>query len=142
MHPIIERFIDMYSKLNARNLSPLKDVYHDEIVFRDPLHEVSGLHGLTHYFSNMYANVSEIEFAIHDSYSIDDMGFLYWTMRFRHKKLNGGKEIKVDGHSKLSFLDNKVVFHQDYFDSAAMVYRQVPILKRVIGFIDKRATQL
>ncbi|CAM4186413.1 nuclear transport factor 2 family protein [Pseudoalteromonas byunsanensis] len=140
MHTVTERFIDMYHQLNKDNLSPLKRVYHDEIHFVDPLHELQGLSKLEDYFAAMYANVSSIEFQILETFDVNDNGFVYWNMRFAHKQLNQGKDIWVKGHSHLRFRDDKVIFHQDYFDSAAMLYRQIPILKQMIKVIDNRVT--
>ncbi|MBD1584049.1 nuclear transport factor 2 family protein [Pseudoalteromonas sp. S16_S37] len=141
MHNVIARFIDMYNVLSADNLSPLEQVYHDDIQFIDPLHKVNGLSQLRAYFANMYANVRSIHFDITETFNVEDNGFVYWQMRFQHKRINGGKEVVVNGHSHLRFKDDKIIYHQDYFDAAAMLYRNLPLLKQLIGFIDKRATK-
>ncbi|BBN83299.1 transcriptional regulator [Pseudoalteromonas sp. A25] len=141
MHSVISRFIDMYDVLSADNLSVLEQVYHQDVQFVDPLHQVNGLTHLTMYFANMYANVRAIKFDIKDAFDIEENGFVYWQMRFKHKRINGGKEVIVNGHSHLRFKDDKIIFHQDYFDAAAMLYRNIPLLKQLIGFIDKRAVK-
>ncbi|NOU50320.1 nuclear transport factor 2 family protein [Pseudoalteromonas sp. JBTF-M23] len=141
MHNVIARFIDMYNLLSADNLSPLELVYHKDIQFIDPLHHVTGLSQLKSYFANMYANVQTIHFDIKETFDIEGNGFVYWQMRFQHKRINGGKEVVVNGHSHLRFEDDKIIYHQDYFDAAAMLYRNIPLLKQLIGFIDKRAAK-
>ncbi|WP_105169582.1 nuclear transport factor 2 family protein [Pseudoalteromonas sp. T1lg23B] len=140
MHTVTARFIDMYQQLNKDNLSELKQVYHDEVHFVDPLHELQGLDKLEDYFCAMYANVSSIEFQILETFDVSDNGFVYWNMRFAHKHLNQGKDIWVKGHSHLRFCDNKVIYHRDYFDAAAMLYRQIPVLKHMIRIIDNRVS--
>ncbi|CAH9065256.1 hypothetical protein PSECIP111854_03639 [Pseudoalteromonas sp. CIP111854] len=141
MHHVTARFIDMYNQLNANNLALLQQVYHRDIHFVDPLHDVKGLCALESYFANMYANVSAIEFNIIETYDIEDQGFVYWEMHFNHKKLNRGKDIQVNGHSHLKFCDDKIIYQQDHFDAAAMLYRNIPILGHLIRFINRRAVK-
>ncbi|MCF6434379.1 MULTISPECIES: nuclear transport factor 2 family protein [Pseudoalteromonas] len=138
MHTLTERFIDMYQQLGKDNLSVLKQVYHPQVHFTDPLHALQGLDKLEDYFAAMYANVSSIEFQILDTFDVNDNAFVYWDMRFTHKHLNQGKDVWVKGHSHLRFSDNKVIYHHDYFDAAAMLYRHIPVLKHMIKLIDKR----
>ncbi|KZN38566.1 hypothetical protein N480_13005 [Pseudoalteromonas luteoviolacea S2607] len=133
-------FVDIYNKLSDKNLNLLKNIYDEEIVFTDPLHEVKGLEALTKYFENMYANVNSISFDINEHFVIDNMGFLYWDMKFSHSRLNAKKTITVAGHSKLTFKGAKVVNHRDYFDVGALLYRNIPLLGNVIKTIEKRAT--
>ncbi|KZN39145.1 nuclear transport factor 2 family protein [Pseudoalteromonas luteoviolacea] len=133
-------FVDIYNKLSDKNLNLLKSIYDENVIFVDPLHEVEGLEALTKYFENMYANVSSISFDIKEHFVLDNMGFLYWDMKFSHSRLNGKKVITVAGHSKLTFKGSKVVNHRDYFDVGALLYRNIPLLGQVIKTIEKRAT--
>ncbi|MCU7372896.1 nuclear transport factor 2 family protein [Paucibacter sp. O1-1] len=61
---IVDAFINMYQQLNKDNLHSLRQVYRDDIGFRDPMHQVNGIDDLTRYFANMYLNVTHIEFDI------------------------------------------------------------------------------
>jgi hypothetical protein len=38
----------------------------------------------------------------------------------------------VDGFSQISFEDNKVKHHRDYFDLGSMLYEQIPVLGLLI----------
>ncbi|KAF7764595.1 hypothetical protein PCIT_b0633 [Pseudoalteromonas citrea] len=139
MEPILEKFIGMYDVLRADNVSVLDDVYHPEITFVDPLHSVKGLEALTSYFTHLYANVKSIDFDISACFTDGDNGFVYWRMRYVHPRLNSGKDVTVEGHSKLIFSEGKVIHHRDYFDVGELLYRQIPVLGSLIKVVDKRA---
>jgi hypothetical protein len=62
---------------------------------------------------------------------------LTWTMTFSHPRLRGGRSISVEGASEISF-DEKVYFHQDYFDGGNLLYEHVPVLGSVISYLKKR----
>lgn len=136
-----QRFIEVYQSLNKDNLFLLDDIYHQDITFKDPLHQVTGLTELTDYFSALYSNLSYCQFIISDAVSTDDQAFVYWTMQYAHPKLNGAQQISVEGHSCLRFVDDKIISHRDYFDAGALLYRHIPLLGSVIKYIDKRAAQ-
>ncbi|WP_440056481.1 nuclear transport factor 2 family protein (plasmid) [Pseudoalteromonas sp. T1lg65] len=135
----IERFVSLYNEIDKHNLDKLQQIYSSDIEFVDPMHRIDGLEQLTEYFKKLYENVGSVTFAVDRSYSADEMSFLYWTMRFRHPKLNGGKEVSVDGHSVLQFRQDYVVHHRDYFDTAQMLYRHIPVLGTLVKFVEKRA---
>ncbi|WP_462159956.1 nuclear transport factor 2 family protein [Pseudoalteromonas sp. GB56] len=135
----VEQFVAMYQRLDKNSLSLLDDIYHKEVHFTDPLHEVRGLDSLYTYFANLYANVSSCSFNISDYYELDDTAFIYWTMTYRHPRINGGREVEVKGHSLLRFDEQKVIFHRDYFDVGELLYRRLPVISKLIKMIDKRA---
>ncbi len=136
----VATFVTIYQQLNKHTLHLLADIYHQDIVFSDPLHKVSGLAQLHEYFADLYSNVSECKFAINATYCSDDDAFIYWVMTYRHPKLAGNKQIDVSGHSHLVFQQDKIIQHQDFFDVGALLYRHIPIVGSVIKLIDKRAT--
>ncbi|MFY8274798.1 nuclear transport factor 2 family protein [Pseudoalteromonas sp. SSDWG2] len=135
----VEQFVEMYQRLDKNSLSLLDDIYHPSIHFIDPLHEVKGLDQLYSYFANMYANVTSCSFNITEHFELEDRAFLYWTMTYQHPRINGGKDVEVQGHSQLRFGDQKVIFHRDYFDVGELLYRRLPVINKLIKMIDKRA---
>ncbi len=136
----LAEFIGTFQGLCRDNLDELDAVYSKELIFIDPIHRIDGLENLKTYFAGLYENLADIRFHVHDSFMNDDFAGIYWTMAFTHSRLNGGEPVEVEGHSRLGFDGNMVCFHQDYFDAAAMIYRQVPLLGGAIRYIDKRLT--
>ena len=109
MSPALARVCRLYEKLDKTSTELLKSVYSDDIVFRDPLHEVHGLTALNAYFSGLYMNVTAIDFVFHhplgpvpaqaggpaDEVNARGLAWLSSTMTYRHPRLNGGKNISV-----------------------------------------------
>lgn len=137
----VDKFVAIYQQLNKHNLSLLDDIYHQDIHFVDPLHEVSGLVDLHQYFANLYSNVTQCHFDISDAHTSEHHAFVYWTMTYRHPKLSGHNKIMVDGHSHLVFDGEKIINHRDYFDVGALLYRHIPVLGSIVKLIDKRAAE-
>jgi limonene-1,2-epoxide hydrolase len=137
MHTIVEKFCLYYKEFSQDSIAGLDEIYHQKIVFEDPIGRVEGLDKLKPHFSNMMSNVSYCRFAITDVVSNDGQAFISWTMTFAHPKLNSYKEITVIGVSQIKFTD-RITYHRDYFDLGSMFYEHVPILKKVIGVLKKR----
>ncbi|GIU29625.1 nuclear transport factor 2 family protein [Shewanella sp. MBTL60-007] len=137
---LIDNFISIYQRLSKDNLHLLEQVYSHNIEFSDPLHRVLGLNALTHYFANLYANISSINFEIHQVIHQQGAATLIWTMTFRHAKLNAGAEITVDGVSVLA-LDSKIYQHQDFFDLGSMLYEHIPLIGSLVKLVKSKASK-
>ena len=138
MSDFLRRFATEFAALDAGNLARLGELYSDDVLFRDPLHEVRGLPALQRYFAEMYANVGRLDFDFHGFDQVcDGEGYLRWTMHFRHPSLRGGAPISVDGCSHLLWWD-KVYQHRDYFDAGAMLYEHLPLMGGVIAWLKRR----
>jgi hypothetical protein len=137
----INQFIQTYQSLNKDNLAQLTDIYHPDINFIDPLHQVEGLAALTGYFASLYENLVSCEFEIQAQLWQANQAALYWQMQYQHASLNGGKSVRVDGCSHLKFTDGLVIYHRDYLDAGAMLYEHIPLLGSAIRFIKKRASR-
>ncbi len=130
----ITQFVNIYQSLSKNNLDSLTLIYDENITFVDPIHTICGLPSLTEYFVHLYENLISSQFHMEHTYQCDNDAFLYWTMVITHKKLNKGKPVSVKGHSKLTFKNDKVIYHRDYFDLGEMLYEQLP----GIGFLIKK----
>lgn len=139
-NPLVDNFIELYQALNKNNLHLLGQVYGDDIIFTDPMHQISGLESLTQYFAKLYENVQHIQFEIKEVQQSDGQASLFWQMQYRHPKLNKGQLISVDGMSQLKFND-KIYFHRDYFDLGQMLYEQVPCVGGLIRLLKTRAAK-
>jgi len=137
----LDNFLNMYRELGTDNFDVLKTVYHPNIEFQDPLHHVNGIAALTHYFDNIYTQVTSCNFHIEHTFEVNGEASVYWTMHFAHKQLNGQKPIEVQGHSHLKMLDDQVIYHRDYLDVGSMLYEHIPVLGCAIKSIKRRASR-
>ena len=135
----LSSFVDIYQQLSTDNLYLLSSIYHEDIQFIDPLHQVEGLSNLHEYFEGLYKNLSQCNFIIHDVIVSGEQAAIYWHMAYKHPKLNGGDQVFVSGTSRITSEDNKVIYHRDYLDVGTMLYEQLPIIGRVIKWIKTKA---
>ncbi|TRO13212.1 nuclear transport factor 2 family protein [Ectopseudomonas mendocina] len=138
MSDFLREFAEHFAALNKDNLDRLGELYSDDVLFRDPLHEVHGLNEMRRYFAELYANVEALRFEFHGFDQVaDGEGYLRWTMYYRHPRLRGGAEITVEGCSHLLWRE-RVYRHRDYFDAGALLYEHLPVLGSVIAWLKRR----
>lgn len=135
----LRNFVDIYQKLSTDNLELLSMIYHRDVIFIDPMHELKGFYNLSEYFKSLYENLSSCEFVIDNIIAQEDQAAIYWTMSYQHPKLNKGHVVTVVGHSHIKGHEDKIIHHRDYIDLGAMLYEQLPLLGKVIKFIKKKA---
>lgn len=137
----LDKFISIYQSLSVDNLAGLAQLYHEDVIFQDPLHVISGFTELADYFDNLYQHVASCTFVINQVIRDGNQAGIYWTMTYVHKHLNGGKAISVEGHSIIMGDKDKVVYHRDYIDLGQMLYENVPVLGAIIRWLKRRINQ-
>jgi ketosteroid isomerase-like protein len=134
----LEDFVCFYNNLNANNLASLAALYHPDVIFSDPVHQISGLAALGDYFAHAYARLTESHFSVKSMAASGQTGFVSWQMRIRHPAIAQGNEILVDGCSELRWQeDGLIIAHRDYYDLTQMVYQHLP----VIGWLTSKVKQ-
>ena len=134
-----EKTDKVFNQLRKDNLEILNDFYAEDLVFEDPLGRIEGLPAMKAYYALMYENVTEIKFDFFKSIQEGNEFFFRWTMTLNSTKLNGGKDISVEGGSMIFFNDEGLVtYHRDFFDMGEMIYEQIPLLRGLIKAIKKR----
>ena len=131
MSEIVEAFKYVYQSLDRNNIGSIDKIYEDDVVFVDPFREIRGLSNLKHYFTDMYEGVSYCRFQFTNTLIQKEDAAVLWTMELVHPKLGGGKKIIVPGSSYIVF-SQKIEYHRDYFDAAAMLYENIPLIGRII----------
>ena len=137
----LNQFISVYHQLDKNNLELLEALYHQDIHFQDPVHQISGLDNLMAYCKFMYSNTTHCRFHIFDVIFDGEQAGVYWTMKYRHPKLNGGDTITVEGHTQVKGDGELVTVHRDYLDMGAMVYEHAPLLGRFVRWLKHRLAQ-
>ncbi|WP_133407610.1 nuclear transport factor 2 family protein [Parashewanella tropica] len=133
--------VELYQTLTKQDLHKIYDVYHENVVFRDPIHRVVGVEDLHEYFQAMYKNTTSCHFDIYETFYDKCNAALYWKMTFTNPKIKRGKPILVEGHSLIRGQGDKVIYHRDYYDVGEMVYEHAPVLgfmvRKLKGYIGK-----
>ncbi len=124
---LIEDFKQAYADMVRMDLAGLDQLYDPKIVFRDPVHRISGIAALQDYFAGIMANVQECRFEFLDQLSSADTAYLKWNMHLRHPRLDGGERLTVRGMSQLQF-NQRIVYHEDSYDMGEMLYEHLPMV--------------
>lgn len=125
----LQQFVEFYNALSANNLKSLVAIYHPDVQFIDPVHEIHGLASLEQYFAHAYARLSSCHFLPLQQAVQSNQGFLSWTMTLSHPAIAAGKNIEVQGCTALRWhSDGRIIYHRDYYDLTDMVYRHIPLL--------------
>lgn len=135
----MERFLELYNKLDADNIELIKEIYTEDIHFIDPAHEIRGLPKLCAYFKNLYANLNEVHFEFAHPLRTQCDGYVQWAMHMSHPRIKKGAEITVHGATFVKFTEQDLVYyHRDYFDLGAMLYQHLPVLGSIVTTINRR----
>lgn len=133
---LIERFKAFYLDVKHPQLDKIDDVYAQDVLFKDPIHDIRGVENLHAYLSEMCVNVHSGRFEYLDQMASDDTAYIKWNMHFKHPKL-GNKTVTVRGMSQIQF-NERIYFHEDIYDLGQMIYEHVPILGSVVKSLKKR----
>lgn len=134
---LLNSFKAFYQNSGQLQLDQLDALYTQDVEFRDPLHTILGILALKSYMKNLYTNSRDIRFEYTDEQSGDNWAVVTWLMHFRHPSLAGGQLISVRGITQIRFTD-RIFYQEDFYDLGAMLYQHVPVLGRIIRFINRR----
>ena len=133
-------WIDFVSDMSTQNVRAMvRDVYAEDAYLNDTLKEVRGIDAIESYFLHSVDATERVTAEILDVAESNRDYSLRWVMAITFKRLNDREPTRSIGMSHLRFnADGKVVYHQDYWDSASGFYQYVPILGRLIKAIKGR----
>ncbi len=131
----IKQFRDYFKELDLKDLESLHQIYADEIVFKDPIHEIRGIEDLKQYFAKLNKNLESGSFIFTDEAINHDKVYLSWKMKLSLKTPQ--KKIEVSGVSVLTIKD-RITRHEDYFDAGQLFYEHIPLLGSIIKFLKKK----
>lgn len=137
----ITRFETFNGDISASNITNnLRQVYAENIYFRDPFKEIHGLADFETYLLRDSASVTQYSINWQDVAKGDGDYYCRWVMTVKLKRDSRHKPpAQTCGISEIRFgADGKVIYEQDYFDAASFLYERLPILGGEIRFIKKR----
>lgn len=133
-HPVA-KLKALFSSAHAVTPKALHAVYDDAVIFKDPVNAIHGLKPLIEHTLSLYENLNHCEFDYHGEVVEEDKAVIRWTMTFSHPRLQKGQSIRVPGMTYIEWHE-KIVYHEDSFDLGCMLYQRVPILGKLINFLN------
>lgn len=140
---MIEHIQKTYQAIDSDTIDQgiLKQLYTEDAVFIDPFHRIQGRGALQRYFRRLYQNVNSIQFQYGEAVRDGDCIFMEWQMTLSHPRLRKGDPVMVEGTTRFQVRDGLVCVHRDYFDTAQMLYENLPLLGGIVRAIKKRMGQ-
>jgi len=70
MNTLIKNYVDVINTIpDGKAAELLESVYANDIVFKDPIHEIHGLDKLSAYFIKLYQNTNDCQFEVSNALS-------------------------------------------------------------------------
>ena len=125
-----EKFQAVFADFNVSMTEvTLRDLYAEELYFNDTLVTLNTLDELVDYMAKTAENTKSSTVEIVDIAKSDTDYYLRWVMEIEFEARGKPIKSKSIGMTQLRFNDEgKVVFHQDYWDSANAFYQHLPIV--------------
>ena len=135
---VLNNYKQLFENLSIKTVeTDFLQVFSSDVYFKDPFNAVRGLPHLQHIFQHMFATLHEPKFRILDLAGDQSSGFLEWQFTFK-LKTNADSQL-IKGVSKIEInTQGQVCSHIDYWDTGEYVYLKIPLLGRLIAFINKR----
>lgn len=134
---------DFFNGFNKDTMELVDAFYAPNAHFLDPVVDLKGRDAIRGYYANLYANVISIRFEFSGEVTQGDEKVAFWTMVLRHKKLQGGKEVRVIGNSHFKFdpETGQALYHRDTFDMGEFIYEGLPVVGSVIRYVKRKMSQ-
>lgn len=134
---LVDEVCELYATFQTVDYARLAAIYNEDVIFRDPVHQLTGLVELCHYMNAMAENLNYCNFEFTDRIYGQDQACLAWKMHYSHPSIKRGADLVLDGSSILK-IDQHISMHQDYYDLGAMLYEHLPVIGSGVRFIKKK----
>ena len=137
---IIQAFERFYDQLDERSLEKnLTAAYAENLYFNDTVTTIHERKNLLTYMRHTQQQLKGIQFEV---LSIQQQGrdaFVRWNMHTQFSVLGQDKNVQSIGISHLRFnAENKIILHQDYWDSMQGFYQHLPVIGGVLQWIKSK----
>ena len=128
------KYKEFLETTDSSNLDELEKFVSNEVIFRDPLHDVIGLESMANIFKQLFHKIEDVDYRIID-YAINNQDvFFRWELKGRLFE----KPWTVDGVTNLKFNKDLKVSHQvEYWDVASGLYDYIPVIGTLTKFVKK-----
>jgi len=135
----LDKLIHFFESISQENTVDLKQIYTDDVFFKDPFNEVNGIQHVITIFDHMFHQLDQPRFVVTTHVSQGDQAFLTWDFLFKMKRFNRNEQC-IRGASHIRFAaDGRVSYHRDYWDVAEELYEKLPLIGSVMRGLKKMA---
>jgi ketosteroid isomerase-like protein len=135
----LDKLIHFFESISQENTVDLKQIYTEDVFFKDPFNEVNGIQHVITIFDHMFHQLDQPRFVVTTHVSQGDQAFLTWDFLFKMKRFNRNEQC-IRGASHIRFAaDGRVSYHRDYWDVAEELYEKLPLIGSVMRGLKKMA---
>lgn len=135
----LDKLIHFFESISQENTVDLKQIYTDDVFFKDPFNEVNGIQHVITIFDHMFDQLDQPRFVVTTHVHQGDQAFLTWDFLFKMKRFNRNEQC-IRGASHIRFAaDGRVSYHRDYWDVAEELYEKLPLIGSVMRGLKKMA---
>ena len=135
----LDKLIHFFESISQENTIDLKQIYTEDVFFKDPFNEVNGIQHVITIFDHMFHQLDQPRFVVTTHVSQGDQAFLTWDFLFKMKRFNRNEQC-IRGASHIRFAaDGRVSYHRDYWDVAEELYEKLPLIGSVMRGLKKMA---
>jgi len=135
----LDKLIHFYESISQENTVDLKQIYTEDVFFKDPFNEVNGIQHVITIFDHMFHQLDQPRFVVTTHVSQGDQAFLTWDFLFKMKRFNRNEQC-IRGASHIRFAaDGRVSYHRDYWDVAEELYEKLPLIGSVMRGLKRMA---
>jgi hypothetical protein len=128
-----------WNTLSLESLHRLGEIYSADVRFEDPLSRGTGIQALEKHFRRIYRRFDSVRYEYGRSVEASNALAIEWTMKSTFRK--SGRPFALSGISLLEWDDASGLISEskEFFDLGQALYRHIPLLGPVIGFIRSKA---
>lgn len=121
----LARYARFYATMTPERLDELPELCAEDVRFRDPFNDFTGVGKLSEVFRDMYRQLENPRFEVTDRAVGEAACYLRWIMRFERK----GRPWQIEGLSEVQFDESgRVTAHLDHWDSGTQFYAKLPLI--------------
>jgi hypothetical protein len=134
---LIQAFIKLYDQLDEGPIDKqVAETYAEKIYFNDTLVTIHNRQNLLQYLKQTQQQLDSIKLEVLSVHDYGKDSYVRWLMQTRFNAIGQDIDIQSIGISHLRFnADNKIILHQDYWDSMQGFYQHLPIVGGVLQWI-------
>lgn len=128
----VKKIRDWYEDLRPETLDKIDVLYGEDVYFKDPFNEVTGLLKVKSIFNHMFIALENPKFIFVDLFENGDNAFVTWDFVFKIKN----NEYKIHGSSHLKFnSEGKIIYHRDYWDVGEELLMKIPVVSYLYSIL-------
>jgi len=128
---LAEALRDIYASFECEGdaaIARLAELYHDDVVFRDPLQTLRGRDAFVAMNRRILARAQRLSFEVASLAAGGGSVFLAWTMHYQPRV---GPVIVFEGATHARTRAGLIVEHRDYWDLLSSLAQSLPIVRSV-----------